>query len=219
MRVPVSPHTFRTRWIEPRVGLALAVGLTLLLGSFVSNAYAYRGGVIHVRGGAGYGYSRVARGSHWNGGPRRVRVFRYAPRVRVFAPIRHYHYYRPRVILGLGLGFGRPYYPPVVERRHYITRDDDRVTRDERARIRDDGNGRGGSAPYEEDFDVTNEPPAGCYYHDGYCNQDFATLDDYTEHLQHKRHSQTIDIIEKRTGDRLHTVEFVDGEWQPQLSE
>lgn len=46
-----------------------------------------------------------------------------------------------------------------------------------------------------------------------------ANLDDYTEHLRHKRHPQTIDIIEKRSGERLHTLEFVDGEWQSQIRE
>lgn len=220
MRLPILPNTFRTRRIGPHTGLAFVVASALLLGAFVSDAAAHRSSGVRVRVGAGISQVRVYGGASWSSGPRRFRGSHYGPRVRVFAPI-HRHY-RPRVLVRLGSGFSRPYYyrpPVVVERRHYITRDDEDVTRREPAPTRHDNGVRGRPLPSEDDFDVTNEPPPGCSYHDGFCDREFSTLDDYTEHLQDKRHSQTIAIIERRSGDRLHTLEFVNGEWQPQISD
>ena len=215
MRLPVLAFASRTR-LGPLPGLAILVGSALLLSSFVSDAAAHRGDGVRIRIGAGFGHARVYHGSSWSSGPRRYRGLRCSPRVRVIAPIRHY--YRPRLYLGLGLG--RPYYAPrVLVRDRYIIRDDDDVTRRESAPRRDDDIERGRSTPSEEDFDVTNEPPPGTWYHDRFCDREFRNLDDYTEHLQQRRHTQTIDIIDKRTGDRLHTLEFVNGEWQPQIGE
>ncbi len=228
MRLHLLPRAIRTRRIGARIGLALIVGSALLLGTFVPNAAAYRNDGPRYRGGPGFGHARVYHGSSWNSGPRRYRGYHSGPRVRVYAPIHRYyyrpHYYRPRLSFGLGLSFGHPYYdhpPVVVHRDRYIIEDDDRDDRardrDESIRDRDDRIERDGTAPSEEDFDVTNEPPPGCYYHDRFCDREFSTLDDYTEHIQRERHSQTIDILERRTGDRLHTIEFVNGEWQPQI--
>jgi len=220
--MPVVPSTFRQ--LAPRLGFALVVGLALVLGSFVSDAAAYRGGGgggARFRGGAGFAHGRGFGGS-WSAGRRfgGFGGFGYAPRVHLFTPI--HRYYRPRVSFSLGFGFGQPYYydpPVVVERDHYIIEHDDSATPSEPAPTRDPYMQRGNPAPSEDDFDVTNQPPAGTYYYDPFCNQQFSTLDDYTEHLQHKDHAQTIEIVDKRTGDQLHTLEFVNGEWQPQLSE
>ena len=196
MRLPIFP----TRRIGHHTGLALVVASAFLLGAFVSDAAAHRSSGVRFRGGAVISHPRVVVRS----GPRRIRVLHHGPRVRVVAPIRRY--YRPRVFIGLGLGFGHAYYhrPRVVVRDRYIYRNDD--VRDRRA-------------PLADDFDVTNEPPPGCYYHDRFCDRDFSNLDDYTEHVLDERHSQTIDIIERRTGDRLRTLEFVNGEWGPQASD
>jgi hypothetical protein len=216
MRLAIFPNTFRTRRIGLHAGLALVVAAALLLGAFVLEAAAHQSSGVHYRGGVGIGHVRTS----WSSGPRRYRRSYHGPRVRVFAPI-HRHY-RPRLLIRLGSGFSPPRYyrrPVVVERRHYIIRDDDDVTRREPAPTRDDHGVRGRPSPFEDDFDVTNEPPPGCYYHDGFCDREFSTLDDYTEHLQDRRHSETIDIIDRRSGDRLHTLEFVNGEWGPRISD
>lgn len=71
-----------------------------------------------------------------------------------------------------------------------------------------------GSSRGSEEIDVENEPPAGTYYHDRFCNKDFRTLDDYTEHLKSKHHSQTIDILDQESNKRVRTLELVDGYWQ-----
>ncbi len=60
---------------------------------------------------------------------------------------------------------------------------------------------------------MTNDPPAGCYYYDPFCDKRFANLDDYTEHVDSQDHAKTIEIVEKDSGERLRTLEFVGGYW------
>jgi hypothetical protein len=59
---------------------------------------------------------------------------------------------------------------------------------------------------------VTNEPPAGCYYYDRFCDRQFSNLDDYTNHLdsQITRNDQ---IVNQDSDDTLRTLGFVDGYW------
>jgi hypothetical protein len=64
--------------------------------------------------------------------------------------------------------------------------------------------------------DVTNEPPAGCYYYDRFCDRQFSNLDDYTEHVESQDHPKTIEIIQNDSGDTLRTLEFVGGYWSVQ---
>ena len=64
--------------------------------------------------------------------------------------------------------------------------------------------------------DVTNNPPAGCYYYDRFCDRQFSNLDDYTGHVESQDHPKTIEIIRKDSGDRLRTLEFVGGYWNVQ---
>lgn len=66
---------------------------------------------------------------------------------------------------------------------------------------------------YVPEIDVENEPPAGCYYYDPYCEREFANLDDYTDHLDAERHSNTIEIVDRDSGERVRTLEYVDGYW------
>jgi len=171
----------------------------------------------------------IAAGYHHGGGYggyRGYRVYR--------APVRYYR--APRSYFSFGLSFGYPRYyaprpvyvyspPPVYVAPHPVYRErvyDDRVyEREERRdsdRDRDDRDydREDDSSRRWDDVDVTNEPPGGTYYRDRFCNQNFSTLDDYTEHLQSKHHSQTIDIIERDSGQRVRTLEFVDGLWQAQ---
>ena len=65
----------------------------------------------------------------------------------------------------------------------------------------------------ELQVDVENEPPAGCYYYDSFCQREFATLDEYTEHVDNENHAKTIEIIERDSGEPVRTLEFVDGYW------
>jgi len=68
----------------------------------------------------------------------------------------------------------------------------------------------------EGEFDVTNEPPTGSYFFDRFCNRRFDNLDDYTDHLHDKHHTQTIEIIDRDSHRTIRTLEFVDGLWQVQ---
>ena len=123
------------------------------------------------------------------------------PRAHVFR-----HCYRPRTFVRFGFGVGFPryyhyYQPPAVVYERDV--EPEHVA----------------PAPMDDDdFDVTNLPPLGCYYYDRYCDQRFATLDDYTEHLEHRHHAGTIAIIDRKSGDRLRTLEFVDHARPPAAS-
>jgi hypothetical protein len=107
---------------------------------------------------------------------------------------RHGYGYWPRTYIGFGLGWGVPYddyyYPP--PRTVYQP------------------------YPVRAADEVTNYPPAGCYYYDSYCDRTFRDLDDYTEHIERFEgdHPNTIQVVEKKTGDVLRTLEFVRGYWQ-----
>src|SRR5205085_2893953 len=97
---------------------------------------------------------------------------------------------------------------------------------------RDGDDDRGNDGQYDDDhsrstpgvhgtveIDVTNEPPAGSKYYDSFCNRQWSNLDDYTEHLQHEHHAQTIEVVDRRSGNALRTLEFVDGYWQVRQSQ
>jgi hypothetical protein len=102
-----------------------------------------------------------------------------------------YRYARPRTIVRFGIGLGLPYYCPPAYRYY--------------------------AHPYpvsvESGIDVTNEPPAGCYYYDRFCDRQFANLDEYTDHLDDQDHPQTIEIVREDSGDAIRTLEFVGGYW------
>jgi len=125
--------------------------------------------------------------------------------VRYYRPVyRPYYYSRPRTVFQIGLRFGSSYCPRPT--RTYVDYDVERApvyTEPDRVGVSDD-------------FDVTNEPPAGCYYYDPFCEQQFSNLDDYTAHLDSHDHGQTVEIIERDSRRTLHTLEFVNGEWQVQ---
>ena len=105
-----------------------------------------------------------------------------------------YGYARPRSYVSFGLGWGVPYYyPPAYA--YYV---------EPHPAIVESG------AP----VDVSNEPPAGCYYYDRFCDRQFATLDEYTDHVEHQDHARTIEVVQRSSGDRLRTLEFVGGYWE-----
>ncbi|HEY6193589.1 MAG TPA: hypothetical protein VI504_00980 [Candidatus Eisenbacteria bacterium] len=205
---PVLTHPLRPLLRTPSRLLARGAWLATLIVTLAATAHAHgaRGFAGGFHGGRGFAGAHtfvgarpfvggphvfVRNGFHggFTGGP----VFR--------------HCYRPRTFVRFGFDVGFPryyhyYQPPVVV--YERDAEPDHVAPAPVGPVSDD------------DFDVTNLPPLGCYYYDHFCNQRFATLDDYTEHLQHHHHAGTIAIIDKKSGDRLRTLEFVNGEWRPE---
>jgi hypothetical protein len=179
-------------------------------GTYGGGGYAYRGGGRtyggggdayrgsgRTYGGGGYAYRGGGRtyggggyayrgGDRYYGGSGSYRVVR-----RYAGP--YYRYYRPRTYVSFGFGLGAPYYhyPPAYG--YYVE-------------------------PYPVEVgspvDVTNEPPAGCYYYDRFCDRRFSDLDDYTDHLESQNHLKTIEIVQDDSGDALRTLELVDGYWR-----
>ena len=76
------------------------------------------------------------------------------------------------------------------------------------------------SSPVETEsgtqFDVTNDPPAGCHYYDRFCGRRFSNLDVYTVHVESQDHPKTLEILRNGSADRLRTLEFVGGYWSVQ---
>ena len=150
---------------------------------------AYGGSGHMYRGGGGPVYGG---GSHSYGGGRCYSGARYFHGGGYRRPI-GYRYARPRSYFSLGFGTGLPYYCPPTYRAYV--------------------------EPYPivrevvPQIDVENEPPAGCYYYDPFCDREFSTLDEYTDHIDTQDHAKTIEILRKDTGDFVRTLEFVGGYW------
>jgi hypothetical protein len=104
-----------------------------------------------------------------------------------------YRYVRPRTVLSFGIGLGLPYYCPPAYHRYYV----------EHVQV-----------VSSTSIDVDNYPPAGCYYYDPFCDREFSNLDDYTDHIEGQDHPRTIEIIVRNSGDRMRSLEFVDGAWR-----
>ena len=144
------------------------------------------------RGGGGPAYGGGGR-SNW--GDRYYGGARYYGGRGYRGPI-GYRYARPRSFVSFGLGIGLPYYCPPAYRAYV-----------------EPYPGVGEVGPQ---IDVENEPPAGCYYYDPFCEQRFSTLDEYTDHIDGQDHPKTIEIVRQGTGDRVRTLEFVGGYWSAQ---
>ena len=63
------------------------------------------------------------------------------------------------------------------------------------------------------EIQVENEPPSGCYYYDPFCGHEWASLDEYTEHLDGQDHELTIEIVERDSGRHVRTLEFSGELW------
>lgn len=50
-------------------------------------------------------------------------------------------------------------------------------------------------------------------YYDPYCRETFGSLDRYGYHLDRHRHPRTAEVVDARSGRRLDTVRWYDGEW------
>lgn len=111
---------------------------------------------------------------------------------------RSYHAPRPRYwhrpYRSIRIGIGLPYDYPYWSHRHYVVR---------RPVVRE----------YVPQIEVDNEPPVGCYYWDPYCEREWTTLDEYTEHLDGADHGETLDILDSSSGDWVRTLEFEGGYW------
>ncbi len=146
----------------------------------------------------GGGFRTVPRvgGTVYGGGFRTWRGPRIVTRYHFYAPYYRFHHRYPRSYFRLGIGVPYGYYS-YYPYPYYDYDDDD----------------YGG---YPVSVDVTNYPPAGCYYYDPYDDRTFTDLDDYTEFLDRAGpdHPATIDVVVAATGDRLRTLEFVGGHWQ-----
>lgn len=107
-----------------------------------------------------------------------------------------YRRFYPRSYVRVGIGFAAPHYSYSQSYTQYAD-------------------------PYVDSspsvsIDVANEPPAGCYYYDPFCDEQFSNLDDYTEHVESHDHAKTIQIIQRDSGNTLRTLEFVGGYWSAQ---
>jgi hypothetical protein len=146
-------------------------------------AYADRGARFYGGGGRNYGGGG---GRYYGGG----RAFYGGGR---FYGHYGYRYVHPRSYTRFSIGIGVPYYYPPAY-RYYVE-------------------------PYPVEvesstsIDVTNEPPANCYYYDRFCDLQFSNLDDYTDHVENQDHPRTIEIVDKDSGDTIRTLEFVGGYW------
>lgn len=152
-----------------------------------------RGEVEHRDRGGWSGGGRGGDGHRYDGGRR----YRGGDRGwhdggRYAAPPRPRYWHRPRHSIRIGIGL--PYYYPYWSHRHYAVR---------RPIVRE----------YVPQIEVDNEPPSGCYYWDPYCERDWNTLDEYTEHLDGAEHGETVDILDESTGRWVRTLVFDDGYW------
>ena len=224
----MKSFVIRSRSLAPMAGIALMMAV-LVLATGTSDAarvvrgggarpggYAYRGGARvygqsptyrswssgHYYGG-GYPYGG------WHGG------YHYYP---------PYGYYAPHSYVSFGFGFGVPYYAPVYGYpvdypAPYVVAPDttappaDVQTPDSGAPAPSIETPEPALVDPTTSFDVTNDPPPGCYYYDRFCKRKFANLDDYTDHLQKQSHPATIEIMEK-DGTGMLSLEFVGGVWR-----
>jgi hypothetical protein len=174
-------------------GRAFATGGARVYGG----AYRYPAGGGHPVSGGGVRY--YGGGAHaYYGGPAHYHGwYGYRP----------YGYYYPHSYVSFNFGWGAPYYyypAPVYVVPGVVTAPDPAPTQAAPPVVTDP------STP----FDVTNEPPTGCYYYDPFCQQQFTNLDDYTDHLASHDHAKTIDIFVTSSGEKLRTLEFAGGYWR-----
>lgn len=111
----------------------------------------------------------------------------------------HYYGY-PRFSIGVGLGYGYPYYSDRYYSRGY-------------------GNCGGGYAGYASPNAVrvapriANLPPYGYYYYDPYCDQEFASLDLYLTHVREQQHENVVEVVDEQSGRVAYALEYYRGRW------
>jgi len=60
---------------------------------------------------------------------------------------------------------------------------------------------------------LAHAAPAGYVYYDPYCDEDFVSLDVYRAHLRHHHHGRIVRVIERDSGECVHTYNYYDGGW------
>ena len=55
--------------------------------------------------------------------------------------------------------------------------------------------------------------PAGFVYYDPYCDERFFSLEVYRSHLHHYHHPRVVRVIERDSGECVHTYSYHDGGW------
>ena len=102
------------------------------------------------------------------------------------------HFYRrPVVRFGIGIGFG-PYYDPWYYPVPYPVYEPVPVAQ----------------------VVVTDAPPDGCYYYDAYCGLRFSSLDAYLDHLDTHNHDAYLEVIDRRSGERVHIYQYSNRNWR-----
>lgn len=194
--------------------------------SHPSGSHEYRGGG-SVRGGytpndmrspARGSYSRGGTwGSPWGGGSIGYRHYQGYPSRSRYRGGYGYRYSRPRSFLSFSFGvpyyYPRPYVEyvepyPVYEDPHAVIVDP--YVAPESRRVEPAPTVEPGTS---SSIDVTNEPPAGCYYYDRFCDKRFSSLDEYTDHLDKKDHPKTVEIIRNDSGEHVRNLVFSGEYW------
>ena len=61
---------------------------------------------------------------------------------------------------------------------------------------------------------LAHAAPDGFLYHDPYCDESFVTLEIYRTHLRHHHHPRVVRVLERDSGDCVHTWHYSDGDWR-----
>jgi len=60
---------------------------------------------------------------------------------------------------------------------------------------------------------LAHAAPDGFFYYDPYCDERFVSLEIYRTHLHHHHHPRIVRVIERDSGDWVHTWRYRDGDW------
>jgi len=60
---------------------------------------------------------------------------------------------------------------------------------------------------------LAHAAPDGFVYYDSYCDDRFASLEGYRTHLRRHHHPRIVRVLERDSGDCVHTLQYRDGDW------
>ena len=61
---------------------------------------------------------------------------------------------------------------------------------------------------------LAHAAPDGYLYHDPYCDESFVSLEIYRGHLRHHHHPRVIRVLERDSGECVHTWHYRNGDWR-----
>jgi hypothetical protein len=61
---------------------------------------------------------------------------------------------------------------------------------------------------------LAHAAPDGFVYHDPYCDERFVTLEVYRTHLHRHHHPRVVRVLERESGECVHTWHYQDGDWR-----